>query len=110
MTHWCRALGLPPGLNITEAIITAGRRSRISLSPPYKKRWRTALSSVAGVSVTTTCAGRTDTGVHGYSQVIHFDDPVGRSIKAWVLGTNRHLPDDVRVHWATSVSRFPRPF
>ena len=62
-----------------------------------------ALSSVAGVSVTTTCAGRTDTGVHGYSQVIHFDDPAGRSIKAWVLGTNRHLPDDVRVHWAASV-------
>ena len=57
-----------------------------------------ALSSVAGVSITTTCAGRTDTGVHGYSQVIHFDDPAGRSIKAWVLGTNRHLPDDVRVH------------
>ena len=63
-----------------------------------------ALSSVAGVNVTTTCAGRTDTGVHGYSQIIHFDDFAGRSIKAWVMGTNRHLPDDVRVHWATSVS------
>ena len=29
MTHWCPALGLPLGLNIMEAIITAGRRSRI---------------------------------------------------------------------------------
>ena len=64
-----------------------------------------ALLSVAGVGVTTTCAGRTDTGVHGFSQIIHFDDPSGRSIKAWVLGTNRHLPDNIRVHWATSVSR-----
>ena len=64
----------------------------------------TALSSIAGVSVTSTCAGRTDTGVHGFSQIIHFDDPVGRSIKAWVLGSNRHLPDNVRVHWATPVS------
>ena len=36
----------------------------------------TALSSIAGVSVTSTCAGRTDTGVHGFSQIIHFDDPV----------------------------------
>ena len=63
-----------------------------------------ALLSVAGVSISTTCAGRTDTGVHGFSQIIHFDDLAGRSIKAWVLGTNRHLPDNVRVHWATSVS------
>ena len=62
-----------------------------------------SLQEIAGVAVKTTCAGRTDTGVHGFSQIVHFDDPVGRSVKAWVLGTNRHLPGDIRVHWATPV-------
>ena len=59
-----------------------------------------ALALVAGTPVSITCAGRTDTGVHGFAQIIHFDDPVGRSVKAWVMGGNRHLPDDVRLHWA----------
>ena len=63
-----------------------------------------ALALVAGVPVITTCAGRTDTGVHGFAQVIHFDDPVGRSVKAWVMGGNRHLPDDIRLHWAVPTS------
>ena len=63
-----------------------------------------ALGTVAGTPVSTTCAGRTDTGVHGFAQIIHFDDPVGRSVKAWVMGGNRHLPDDVRLHWAVPTS------
>jgi len=28
--------------------------------------------------VTTVCAGRTDAGVHGLNQVVHFDSPVER--------------------------------
>ena len=63
----------------------------------------TSLQEIAGEAVRTTCAGRTDTGVHGFAQVVHFDDPVGRSVKAWVMGTNRHLPADIRVHWAREV-------
>ena len=63
-----------------------------------------ALGTVAGTPVSTTCAGRTDTGVHGFAQIIHFDDPVGRSVKAWVMGGNRYLPDDVRLHWAVPTS------
>ncbi|EED35148.1 tRNA pseudouridine synthase A [Luminiphilus syltensis NOR5-1B] len=51
----------------------------------------------------TGCAGRTDTGVHGFAQIVHFDDPVGRSEKAWVMGTNSALPSTVRVHWAHPV-------
>jgi tRNA pseudouridine38-40 synthase len=62
-----------------------------------------ALARVACQSVRTHCAGRTDTGVHGFSQIVHFDAPVERSAKAWVLGTNANLPYDVRVHWAVSV-------
>ena len=62
-----------------------------------------ALSKIAATSVSTHCAGRTDTGVHGVAQVVHFDDPVGRSQKAWVMGANRHLPATVRVLWAKTV-------
>ena len=62
-----------------------------------------ALGEIAGEPIRTICAGRTDTGVHGFGQVVHFDDPAGRSPKAWVMGTNRHLPDDIRVHWAKDV-------
>ncbi len=63
-----------------------------------------ALACVAGTALRVHCAGRTDTGVHGHAQVIHFTSPVARSPKAWVLGTNANLPRDVRVHWAVAVT------
>ena len=62
-----------------------------------------ALAVVAATPVRVHCAGRTDTGVHGFCQVIHFDAPVTRSAKAWVLGGNGNLPYDVRLHWAMAV-------
>lgn len=63
-----------------------------------------ALGRLAVAPVRVHAAGRTDTGVHGFAQVIHFDDPVGRSPKAWVMGTNSALPQAVRVHWVQPVS------
>lgn len=62
-----------------------------------------AIAVVANTPVRVQCAGRTDTGVHGFAQVIHFDAPVPRSPKAWILGVNANLPPDVRVHWAVAV-------
>ncbi len=62
-----------------------------------------ALSEIAAAPVKTLCAGRTDTGVHGHGQIVHFDDPAGRSAKAWVMGGNSRLPSSVRVHWAQPV-------
>lgn len=62
-----------------------------------------ALAVVANEPLRVHCAGRTDTGVHGLGQIIHFDDPVGRSCKNWVIGTNTNLPASVRVHWAVPV-------
>lgn len=53
--------------------------------------------------VTTLCAGRTDSGVHGVMQVVHFDAPVERSEASWVRGTNRYLPSDIAVQWARRV-------
>lgn len=63
-----------------------------------------ALGVVAAAPVRVHCAGRTDTGVHASAQIVHFDTPVSRAVKAWVLGTNTHLPDAIRVIWAKQVS------
>ena len=54
-------------------------------------------------AVNTLCAGRTDAGVHGLMQVVHFDTPLERSEYAWVRGTNRFLPSDIAVQWARPV-------
>ncbi len=72
-------------------------------TPTVQQTLETALGAVAASPVRVHCAGRTDTGVHGHAQIIHFDSPAPRSPKAWVLGGNAGLPDDVRVHWAVPV-------
>jgi tRNA pseudouridine38-40 synthase len=63
-----------------------------------------ALAAVAGEPLRVHCAGRTDTGVHAVGQIVHFDAPVVRSCKSWVLGTNANLPVDIRVQWAVPVN------
>ena len=62
-----------------------------------------ALAAVADHAVATTCAGRTDSGVHAAYQVAHFDSEAERSERAWVLGANSRLPADVSVVWARPV-------
>ncbi|WP_370203626.1 tRNA pseudouridine(38-40) synthase TruA [Alloalcanivorax venustensis] len=62
-----------------------------------------ALSRVANHPVALICAGRTDAGVHATGQVCHFDSDADRSMKSWVMGANRFLPDDVSVQWAQAV-------
>lgn len=63
-----------------------------------------ALASLLAVpEVHTLCAGRTDAGVHGLNQVVHFDPPVARPESAWVRGTNSFLPPDIAVQWAREV-------
>ena len=57
----------------------------------------------AGSPVRTLCAGRTDAGVHGLMQVVHFDSPLDRAENAWVRGTNSFLPDNIAVQWARKV-------
>ena len=53
--------------------------------------------------VSTVCAGRTDAGVHGLMQVVHFDTEVERAESSWVRGTNTYLPDSVAIQWARAV-------
>lgn len=63
-----------------------------------------ALAEVAGRPVRLTCAGRTDTGVHALNQVAHFDCDALRPDSAWVRGGNAHLPPQIAVRWAQTVS------
>jgi tRNA pseudouridine38-40 synthase len=62
-----------------------------------------ALSRVADEPISTTCAGRTDAGVHAREQVVHFDTQALRSARAWLLGTNTRLPRDISLRWAQPV-------
>lgn len=62
-----------------------------------------ALGRFADQPVSTVCAGRTDAGVHGLMQVVHFDTPVERAEFSWVRGTNTFLPPDIAVQWARAV-------
>jgi tRNA pseudouridine38-40 synthase len=66
-------------------------------------RLESALSQFAVQPVSTVCAGRTDAGVHGLMQVVHFDTPLEREEFSWVRGTNRFLPPDIAVQWARPV-------
>ena len=63
-----------------------------------------AFSKVADEEITLICAGRTDAGVHAIGQVVHFDTLSERPSRAWIKGTNTHLPESIRVHWASEIS------
>lgn len=63
-----------------------------------------ALSRVANAPIRVHCAGRTDAGVHATGQVVHFDTAAARPERAWTLGVNTNLPDDVAVQWAVPVA------
>jgi tRNA pseudouridine38-40 synthase len=63
----------------------------------------TALSRIADHTIATTCAGRTDAGVHALGQVIHFDTTAERPIDAWLLGANTYLPADISLRWVKAV-------
>ncbi|MDX1538153.1 tRNA pseudouridine(38-40) synthase TruA [Arsukibacterium sp.] len=64
----------------------------------------TALATVANSPVEVFCAGRTDAGVHATGQVVHFDTDALRDEKAWIMGTNSQLPDQIAVRWAKPVA------
>lgn len=54
-----------------------------------------AISKIANEEIHTICAGRTDTGVHAFSQMIHFDTTKRRLDYKWINGINSNLPNDV---------------
>lgn len=66
-------------------------------------RLEAALKQFSLVDIGTTCAGRTDSGVHAIEQVVHFDTEVEREPGSWVRGVNAFLPPSIAVRWATEV-------
>jgi len=69
-------------------------------SPSVQQELERALSQIANHPVKVNCAGRTDTGVHATGQVINFELQTQRPLKAWPLGANTLLADDVCILWA----------
>ncbi|WP_370679581.1 tRNA pseudouridine(38-40) synthase TruA [Comamonas sp. GB3 AK4-5] len=69
-----------------------------------------ALGRFTAQKVSTLCAGRTDAGVHGLMQVVHFDTALQRAANSWVRGTNAFLPKDIAVQWAAEVPDGPEGF
>ena len=63
-----------------------------------------AIAAVANHPVIVHGAGRTDAGVHGAGMVAHFDTESVRSDRNWMLGINRHLPEDIALRWVAPVS------
>ena len=63
-----------------------------------------AIGVVANHEIDVVCAGRTDAGVHGFAQVIHFDTTAERRDRSWLLGINSNLPDGIAVNWIQPIS------
>ncbi|MCE2832656.1 MAG: tRNA pseudouridine(38-40) synthase TruA [Oxalobacteraceae bacterium] len=63
-----------------------------------------ALAKFCQCALPTTCAGRTDSGVHALGQVVHFDTEVTREPFSWVRGVNAFLPASIAVRWAAEVA------
>jgi len=70
-----------------------------SHAPSLQAELNRALAGVAASPVSTLAAGRTDAGVHALGQVVHVDTTSSRSLRAWQLGANSNLPDDMAVLW-----------
>jgi len=77
---------------------------RLSHGPSVQGEVESSLSKVANHDVELTCAGRTDSGVHGIGQIVHFESDAKRNQKAWQMGCNTNLPDDISMRWIQPVS------
>jgi len=77
---------------------------RLKSDPSVQAVVEQALSRIAAHPVEICCAGRTDAGVHGRCQVVHFDTPSQRDMRGWVLGACSNLPHSVAVLWAQPVA------
>ena len=65
--------------------------------PSVQGRLQRALFDLTGQAISVFAAGRTDSGVHARGQVVAFDSPVNLPLKAYRMGLNGLLPDDIAV-------------
>ncbi|MBB3229007.1 tRNA pseudouridine38-40 synthase [Luteibacter sp. Sphag1AF] len=77
---------------------------RLSHASTVQGALESALTRVANHPVEVTASGRTDAGVHGRCQVVHFDTDVVRDMRGWILGACSNLPHTVAVTWAQPVA------
>ncbi|MFZ5440779.1 MAG: tRNA pseudouridine(38-40) synthase TruA [Myxococcota bacterium] len=71
--------------------------------PSVQGRLQLALQELLGSPVSVLAAGRTDSGVHARGQVAVFDSPRQLPLKAYWMGLNSLLPDDIAVVRAEEV-------
>lgn len=71
--------------------------------PSVQGRVQMALGELLGQPIAVMAAGRTDSGVHARGQVIAFDSPRQLPMKAYWMGLNGLLPDDIAVVKAEEV-------
>ena len=71
--------------------------------PSVQQVLENAIAVVAQDNIEVFCAGRTDAGVHATNQIVHFDTDAVRPLKAWTMGVNANLPDDIAVKWSQEV-------
>ena len=89
------------GIEYDGALYHGWQRQQTAIS--VQQRVEEALTAVANEPIKVVCAGRTDAGVHGTNQVVHFDTQSQRRDLAWSLGCNRYLPDDIAIKWVKSM-------
>ncbi|WP_163999815.1 tRNA pseudouridine(38-40) synthase TruA [Pyxidicoccus caerfyrddinensis] len=71
--------------------------------PSVQATLEDGLARLLGERVSVLCAGRTDSGVHATGQVACFDTARVLPMKAYVMGLNGLLPDDLAVRSAVEV-------
>ncbi|MCY1021394.1 tRNA pseudouridine(38-40) synthase TruA [Pyxidicoccus sp. MSG2] len=71
--------------------------------PSVQATLEDGLARLLGERVSVFCAGRTDSGVHATGQVASFDTARVLPMKAYVMGLNGLLPDDLAVVSAVEV-------
>ena len=84
-----------------------GFQRQVSHLATIQATLETALSQIADAPIKVICAGRTDAGVHATAQMINFHTPTSRALKAWTLGVNQCLPNDIAVR---DVKEMPEEF
>ncbi len=71
--------------------------------PSVQGRVQLALQELLGERVSVASAGRTDSGVHAAGMVVAFDSPKRLPTRAFWIGLNGLLPDDIAVVRADEV-------